>query len=145
VNEQEWAYLAGFVDADGAITVTRGFSSRSPTRPTYTVRLGVSNCDKDIIDWLVAELGGGVSLSNRNAPRHHRSLWRWSVSGTSAGPILFSLLPYLHIKQKRAELALQFIGTIGSPGGPGLTKEVVRQRDHIFKHLARMNQRGRAR
>ena len=144
MDKDGWAYLAGLVDADGTIAVNRWIDKRYQ-RHRYTARLSVANCDKDIMDWLAARLGGSVCLSNKNAPKHHRPLWRWSVCGMQAKPLLEKLLPHLKIKQKRAELALQFIATIGVAGGPLLSPEVMERREQIFKHITRMNQRGRLR
>ncbi len=141
----DWAYLAGFVDADGSIVVNRWLDNRYQ-RHRYITRICISNCDRQIMNWLVSEFGGSVSMANRNAPKNHRTLWRWSLSGLKARPILRNILPYLRLKQKRAELALQFIRTMRKEGGgEQLAPAVVAKREVIFKHITRMNQRGRFR
>ena len=143
LSRDDWAYLAGFVDADGSISVNR-WCERGATRPRYLMRLTISNCDKPIMDWLVVELGGGVCLANREGPKVHRTSWRWAVSGKYAGKILEQLLPYLRVKQKRAELAIQFADTMGIRGVL-VPPDQIDKREKIVTHLARMNKRGRQR
>ena len=141
----DWAYLAGFVDADGSIGVNRWLDKRSQ-RYRYITRTSISNCDKYIMNWLVSEFGGSVSLSNRNAQKHHKTLWRWSLGGVKSRSVLRHILPYLRLKQERAELALQFIRTMRKEGGgEALSSDIVSKRERIFKHMARMNLRGRSR
>lgn len=143
VTKNDWAYLAGFVDADGTIALNR-WREKCTNRWCYLLRLCVSNCDKNIMNWLVSKLGGGVYLCNQNAPKHHRTLWRWVLCGTNARPVIEKILPFMLIKQKHAELALQYIKTIDRKRNR-IPPEIKEQREHIFKHLARMNQRGRQR
>lgn len=64
----DWAYLAGFVDADGSIVVNRWLDNRYQ-RHRYITRICISNCDRQIMNWLVSEFGGSVSMANRNAPK----------------------------------------------------------------------------
>jgi len=98
------------------------------------------------MDWLVNEMGGKVYLANKAAPKNHRSMWRWTITGRNCGPILFNLLPYLRLKEKQAEFALRFISTMSKPGeNKRLTPEVLDERNHIVTHMKRMNQRGRSR
>lgn len=144
MTENDWAYLAGFVDADGSIAVSRWRDSRNQAT-RYIVRLSISNCDKYIMNWLVSKFYGCVSLSNRNAPKQHRTLWRWVLSGIKAKPVLTRILPHLRLKQKRGELALQFISTMSKSGRVRLTPDVILERERIFKHVTRMNRRGRIR
>ena len=148
-----WPYLAGLLDADGCISVNARTDSRTGRR-RYTTRVFVSNADKGLMNWLVAEFDGNINISNRNAPPNHRTMYRWVVHGIQAGPILFSVLPYLRIKAQQAELVLRFIHTLNVPladraAGVGrarkLPKDTIKLREHIVLQLKRMNRRGRPR
>jgi len=134
-------YLAGLVDADGCISARKQLDKRCG-KHTYTTKLGVSNASQPLVDWLLTRFGGGVSLSNRGKLETRQPSWRWEISGKSAGPILIALLPFLRVKRAQAELALQFIGTIGEQG-TRTTPEVKTKRDRILKEMTRMNQTGR--
>jgi len=143
-SEHEWAYLAGFVDADGAITVSR-YRVKKRKNPQYGLRLAITNCDRGIMNWLVTLFGGNICLANSNAPQHHRTLWRWSLSGSSVEPVLVKLLPYLKVKDKQAEFGILFAKTIGGNTGVRLTTATKRIRESIYTNLKRMNKRGRFR
>ena len=144
MNSEDWAYIAGFVDADGHIGGTRsGYRSNGAMR--YAVRLTVTNANPEIANWLKKEFGGSVHLSNTSAPTHHRPVWRWSAMGRDAKPVLLNLLPYLRVKKKQAELVLQFIETLRQPSDSPrrLTNEQDAQRNYIVQQLRRLNYRGR--
>ena len=145
-----WPYLAGLLDADGCIGVNAGTDPRNGRR-RYTTRVFVSNADKGLMNWLVAEFGGNINISNQNAPSNHRTMYRWVLHGTRAGPILFQVLPYLRIKAQQAELVLRFIHTLNPAikGKGGRTKKLsedtLKLREHLVTQLKRMNKRGRSR
>ena len=142
IAESDWAYLAGFIDADGNIG-TNPWKRKIDGEPRYGIRLSITNSDRNIINWLVTNFGGSVFLTNKNSPRHHRSTWRWTVTGKSAEPIMRHTIPYLKVKGKHAELGLQFITTLGLSNR--VSKENIELRSYIAAQLKRMNQRGRSR
>ena len=137
----DWAYIAGFIDADGSVAIEQ--HSNANGTPRYAVKLYITNADRDIMDWLVANLHGSVYLTNRNAPKHHKTMWRWVIQGKQAAPILRQVTPYLRVKKKRAELALRFAATI--TGGQRVSDEHKRLRHYLAQQMSRMNSRGRPR
>ena len=141
MEDVDWAYVAGFIDADGSVGIER--RKRASGEVGYSVKLYITNADRSTMDWLVSNLEGGVYLTNRHSPKHHQTMWRWVVRGKKAGPLLRELLPYLRLKKKRAELALRFVETITNGGR--LDPESKRLREYLANQLTRMNFRGRPR
>jgi hypothetical protein len=96
------AYVAGLVDGEGSIVI--GCSHRANRLPNHWLQVGITNIDKELIDWLLNTFGGHLSdYSHR--PRH---CWVWRVMGNEAKQFLQSILPYLRIKKKQAEIAIAF-------------------------------------
>lgn len=99
------AYLAGIVDADGYVTATK---STHKGRPYFGAQIGITGSCRQPHD-LAAILFGGRVLSHRpNRDRaHHRTQFHWQRGGTTAVPAIIALLPYLRVKQTRAQLVLE--------------------------------------
>lgn len=137
----DWAYLAGVLDSDGCISICRQLK---PKRPHYTLRVFITNTSRILIDWLLTNVGGTCHISNLNAPKHHKTAWRWTLRGYGATPILRATLPYLKVKAKRAELGLQFTKTLRN-NSRKLTDEELKERERLYAILKAMNTPGRVR
>ena len=59
IKDTDWAYAAGFVDGEGCIAITKSFN---PTRGrfAYGVAVVVTNCERDVLDWMHEHWGGWV-------------------------------------------------------------------------------------
>lgn len=93
------AYLAGIIDGEGTITLTKqstGASFRS-------IELTVSNTHKGLIDWLRAEFGGRVRI-RRGRKSHYKPLYEWRISSDRALSLLKRVRRHLRIKRPRADL-----------------------------------------
>jgi frataxin-like iron-binding protein CyaY len=144
VTKLEWAYLAGFIDADGHIGVYTWMQKDTYERSKVVVC--ITNTNKEVMDWLTSKLGGHYHLTNKNAPRHHKSTWRWTVQGHSARPVLRKTLQFLRVKKKQAELGLEFIKTMRKlPFGTALAEEDRAIRKRVHQQIRRLNKRGRPR
>ena len=142
MKDTDWAYLAGFLDADGSIAIDKTCRSKGHSW-SWATKIYITNAHRDTLEWLVTALDGSIYLVNKKAPKHHSTMWRWVVHGSAAGPILFNMLPYLREKKKRAEIALRFIDTITHKGR--LSEEDKQLRLYLSAQLTQMNRRGRPR
>ena len=140
----DWAYLAGVLDSDGCVNISKQKGRREPKRSQYTLRVCITNTSRILIDWLLTEIGGTAYISNLTAPKHHKTAWRWTVRGYEAIPILRKVIPYLRVKCKRAELAIQFAKTLRSDSRK-LTDKELKQRERLHAILRSMNTTGRLR
>ena len=137
----DWAYLAGVLDSDGCVSISKQTRNN---RPYYSLRVFIANSSRPLIDWLLTNIGGSAFISNRHAPKHHKTVWRWTVRGYEAIPILRKVIPYLRVKCKRAELAIQFAKTLRSDSRK-LTDKELKQRERLHAILRSMNTTGRLR
>lgn len=96
-----YAYMAGFVDADGSI----GISAVSKAKQ-YVSKITVTNCNKKVVELFKDEFGGKVrcrTWKNKN----WKPGYEWSYTAVKAQNIITLLLPYLRIKKKQALLVLR--------------------------------------
>lgn len=144
MKETVRAYMAGLLDSDGHITIYKMTSkkallqSQSKQNARYTMEIGVTNTRKELLDWLHEEWGGGVYL--HTAPSWgKRPCYNWKVTATNAKRILEAVLPYLRIKQERAEIALEFQATKNPSNSRGIPPEVMEERERLFQAMYKLN------
>jgi len=117
-NKKEliYSYLAGFIDADGSITITIERSKRKTKtgeklQEQYCVKLSAHNCKIEPIQMLSEEFGGGKIRFKKTGKAKNHDNWRpcyeWMITKNKAALAIKLLLPFLLIKKKQAELCLQ--------------------------------------
>ena len=101
LSKVERAYLAGLIDADGAIMAI--IEPHREKRFRFRVRLIVKLTQKrpDILQWIKQETQLGRVRTNRTT-------FDWLIRDQNEIRVLLkSLLPFLRIKRKQAEIALK--------------------------------------
>lgn len=143
------SYTAGLIDGEGCISI----SVRLPTEergkgklsaPSHCLRVKIANTDFFIIDWLLSTFGGSTSNSNGKAAlsQGNKPARDWLLSGENAKAFLEKTVPYLRIKQKQAELAIEFQTYHNSHSRhiiANQTKEVTDQKEEYRQRLNSMN------
>ena len=104
-KEVEYAYLAGIIDGEGAIFITRDlFKTKNPV---YRAEIRVGMIDEKPIKRLHVAFGGTALLEK--SYHHKRPMWRWLGSNREVLKFcLTTLLPYLDVKKEQAKLVLEF-------------------------------------
>jgi intein/homing endonuclease len=95
MNEIEKSYIAGLIDGEGTITLTRKNKDkfRCPV-------VSVTNTSYEIIALLQESLGGSVRRQ-KVYKNHYKQAWIWSVSYDQAINAISIIQPYLKIPEKR--------------------------------------------
>ncbi|MDD5277698.1 MAG: hypothetical protein PHR16_16650 [Methylovulum sp.] len=97
------AYLAGMIDGDGYISVTR--SVRGGVE-YFGAQVGIAGTRREPHD-LAASIWGGKVSCYRPANLRHRPQFQWSRVGASAVAVIEAILPFLLVKRDHAYLALE--------------------------------------
>jgi len=94
-SETERAWVAGFMDGDGCITLA------SASGPTYRKPLVVvDNTDMELLDELTRMYGGSIVLKKKSQ-EHHRQAWSWRIYGAdNVIRFLQDVLPYMRCPSK---------------------------------------------
>ncbi len=100
----ELAWLAGYIDGDGSVSMRASSTSRS-TRFRYPV-LTIDSCDPELLEEVIAITGQGHVKAKPRKKKEHRKCWTWTVTGSKAVIVLETLIPYLRCEFKRYRSAL---------------------------------------
>ena len=136
----EALYLAGLFDGEGTICVTVA-APRPPRRPSpkYELSVAITMLARPTINAFATWFGGSHYTDYRNG--EHQSLARWYCGHGRAGRALTALEPYLRIKRRQAQLALQFLQTFHHPneGRSVLPAPLLEERLRLSDEIARLN------
>lgn len=96
------AYIAGLVDADGTITVTRKHinENRHPV-------ISISNTDLCLLEYVKDRVGAGKITAKRTVSKKHRPSFAFAIYNRQAMDLMSELQPFLRTyKAARAKLIL---------------------------------------
>ena len=133
-------YTAGFLDADGSVSLQKGRS----TDPNYmrTPEVSFYNCDKTILDAISARWGGKVK-SNKPTSEKHNVSFCLRVGGDAALRLLEEVVPYmLHQKKSlRAKLIVEHYKDC-TPRNGKYTQDVIERKTWLVEEVMGMTMRG---
>lgn len=96
LTNEEIAYIAGIIDGEGYIGIVK-------PKPFKQICITISNTDFNLLNWLKAKLGGGISNDKRI--RENRKLCRsWQMTRyTNCINLLKKIYPHLIVKKCRVD------------------------------------------
>lgn len=102
MTQLEIGYLAGIIDGEGTITLTKDKEFRFPT-------IAVASCTLGILEEIKRICDGGVITSKKTYKVNHSPSWAWKIERWRAIAVLEEITPYLKEPKKkaRAELILR--------------------------------------
>lgn len=100
---EEYAYLAGIIDGEGTISLTRNGAKDKFRR----IVISVPSTSLELIQYLHRTFGGTV-VTRTSRQAHHLTCRVWQVRNDNALDILSKILPHLRITSKidRANLLI---------------------------------------
>jgi hypothetical protein len=153
-KEKLYAYLAGFIDADGSITIVNAKykDKKGITRIQYRIKLSAHNCKIQPIQVLQKEFGGGKLRNTRRGKiklhPNWRSCYEWIITNHMAANAIKSMLPYLIVKKEQALLCLEMdrLKTETNAAirrwNPELGKKITNQFIELKTKINVLNKRG---
>ena len=96
------AYIAGLVDADGTITVTRKHINEN-RHPALTI----SNTDRRLLEFVLETIGAGKITNKHRIAENHSPSFVFAIYNRQALEVIRQLRPFLRTyKAKRSDLIL---------------------------------------
>ncbi len=140
-------YLAGFVDGEGSLMITRS-RSRKSGHVQYRARFTVTNTDRGILEEICRDHGGTIHKLGRQKPSWKPAYMLVWTDGLIAN--LLSLLgPHLRLKRRQSAVQLEFIrhkkDTPHNFDGRFITHhppEVVQVREDFYQQMKGLTVRG---
>ncbi len=99
MTETEKAYIAGIIDGEGSIMLTRFHSNQY-----HSPCVSVDSTDTELLDWIktVTKMGKIISKKNYNKEKHKDS-FTYRVIYNDALVLLKEIEPYLVIDRKKIQ------------------------------------------
>lgn len=136
-------YLAGFLDADGCITIVatrpRTLQRGWTLSPSHRLRVIVVGVDPRPLIAFQRRWGGRV-YRQPGAKPHHKVEWSWHLELRKGEP-LQDMLPFLLVKQTEARLGLRFLRECGSGAGHRISEALLSRREWYRRAMQRLKQR----
>jgi len=136
------AYLAGMIDGEGSICITRRNDPESRTGYFYRAVLHVASTHADVLATLQHWTGLGRARVFDEPRQNRKARWQWMTWSNQAAQVVRTVLPYLVIKERQAEVFLQFVkhkAGCRSPGRRGLSAAQWKIQANFYKTMKRLN------
>jgi hypothetical protein len=149
INEVDYAYLAGFIDAECCLSVHH-YKPKNKPNVVYKIHLSCNNTKRPIFQWLMERFGGNLQFVDRESKNPiHRNQLKWSLSGNALSKILPYIVKYLVYKKPVCEELIKFYATTLKNGGARHTEKfresyakVIEDRERIIHEVHRLNKKG---
>ena len=141
---EDRAYLAGFVDGEGCITLMKTFNSPNRTL-SITPRVIVVNTNPLVLMMLKEYFGGSVGSVEKSV-WGRKEKFQWYISGYGCILFLESIFDYLKIKKEQAKSVLSLKSRYTNPKKrnengtfPSLTKEEKEKNILVVSEIGKLN------
>lgn len=133
------AYTAGIIDGEGSVVIIKTKAPDYKLGCNYQLRLSVGNTQEWLCQWLKMQFGGSVSSFQPRNPNWNIG-YTWSLRANQVIPFLKSILPYLQLKSRQAQLAMQFqeINPLKKNGNIS-KEESQRLRKSLYEEMRKLN------
>ncbi len=132
------AYIAGFFDGEGSVTIGRSPSGSG--QPNHTLVAAIGNTNQEILVWAHSLFGGHLCLRKRNNPKW-KDMLQWSLQTCKALAFLEAIRPYLRVKAQVVDVAIAYQRTKYMSGGKKLSRETIQWRDEQRDKIRELNDR----
>ncbi len=133
LQEKDKIYIAGYLDADGSLMITK-FGS------TEQIVVQCASVHREFIEYLKS-IYGGMYVYRDNYGKNSKKLYQWRVVARDAERVIIDVYPYLRLKKERARILISFQNTKGK-GGTAVSEENKKLRINLISILRSLNRRG---
>jgi hypothetical protein len=141
LSPTEAAYVAGFVDGEGTISICRSQRKLNRAGHRYLPLFVVSNSDREGLERVRAMCGNGRIVGNYHKLKPtHRTVYTLRFSPNQIRHLLPQLRPYLVVKAKQADIVMAFLDSVRPCARPTLAQ--VESFEMLRAEVKGLNQRG---
>ena len=143
----EKGYIAGIVDGEGWIGLVNRTDRRNKDNINCQAYLMIGSTDKRLLDYLVKVTGLGhiskkyYAKDNKYA-QNRKPSWLLRFSPNSMRDLLPLIIPYLIIKRRQAEIALEYLKM--TKQGCHRSNEDRIKISKLYNEIKALNKKGRA-
>ena len=148
-TEEDYAYLAGFIDAECNFGIQR-YKPKNRPNYVYKILLQCNNTKAPIFKWILERFGGVVHFVDRlTHQKARKNQLAWRLSGKELSILLPNIVPFLRYKKPVCEELMKFYQTTLPNGGARHTNEfrthyesVLKIREDIVSKVHLLNLKG---
>lgn len=147
-SEVDFAYLAGFIDAECCLGIQK-YRIKNKPNFIYKIQLQCNNTKSPIFKWLLERFGGQIHFVNRAKYERYRNQLVWRLTGKALSQILDKIYPFLKHKKPVCGELMKFYTTTLLNGGARHTEtfrnqymEVLKIREEIVAKVHLLNLKG---
>ena len=139
---QQVAYLAGLIDADGYIGITKSKPLPGNTKnPQYSLTVNVTNTSREMMDWLEEHFDGTVYSRKMPDNKNWKQCYNFIATHQRGKRLLELVKDYLVIKKPQALLGLELMNNWVTDNRGTPLPEVAR-REEIYRRFLDLNAVG---
>ncbi len=135
MTDTEKAYIAGIIDGEGSIMLTRFHKNQFPS-PCVSV----ASTDKELLLWLLKTIGKGRIINKRNYNKmKHKDSYTYRVIYDDAIALLRDVSPFLIIesKKQRAKLIIdKYKGA--TPRNGRYSNEILKKKHALIEEFMKL-------
>lgn len=131
VTKMDYAYLAGFIDAECSLDINRVMQKRGKT-PTYRAQLQCNNTKFPFFFWASKKFGGQFHFLDKSHLPNCRNQMLWRISNLQLDTILQGVYPFLVHKKPICEEMMKLREKVLSKDFSG--------REEIYQKVRHLNQ-----
>lgn len=145
IPEIELAYIAGIIDGEGSIVISKLTPNKKKRETNYRYQLYVKvvNTDKRLIEFLAEKTGQSSykdkSRKNENINKRDTFSIHWPVNISLY--LLEKIYPYLVIKKEQVDLALRFRKTFENYGHIISPDYILKEREACYQEMKKLHKR----
>ncbi|OGR83977.1 MAG: hypothetical protein A2901_02465 [Elusimicrobia bacterium RIFCSPLOWO2_01_FULL_54_10] len=136
MTKTERAYLAGLIDGEGTITLTRNSKSQHP-QP----QVSIANNNLRILKWVRSKMGMGSLLTKMPKKATHNVAYTWQVNRAGGSfKVLRAVYPYLRVKKRQAAIILNEYPRV-TPRNGKYDPKTLAQKFRLVRKIQSLNSR----
>ena len=132
---QEKAYIAGIIDGEGTVTLSRAHVNETPAP-----KVSVANNSLLLLKWIKGKVGSGVVIKRTKREPQHGVQYVLDISDNAALELLAELKEYLIIKKPHAKLLVSCYKAV-TPRNGRYTKKLLDKKMKLVAEIRKLNQR----
>jgi hypothetical protein len=142
LTEIQKAYIAGFIDGEGCITVVKNKKILSRHGFSFQVRIIITNSNLEVLETIKNYIGIGSLRENLKwcgYKKNWKPIHRLEISSLKGKDLLREILPYLIVKREIAKNVINFPSRLG---GKERTNDEFEKQSNALLIIRELNKRG---
>jgi len=136
MTSEEKAYIAGIIDGEGTVTLSRAHVEELPAP-----KVSVANNSLELLKWIKEKVGSGVIIKRSRREPQHKDHYVLDISNNWALNLLVEVKKYLIIKKPHAELLVSRYKAV-TPRNGRYTETMLAEKVKLVSEIRELNRHG---